>query len=55
MKAKQSMHQRDIPGKVIGGILDKMAEKSRETNDGHSTSMKGIANHIKVRLGLTSR
>lgn len=53
--AKQTMHQREIPGQVLGSMLDKMAEKSKETNDGNSTSMKGITNHIKMRLGITSR
>lgn len=44
-------------------MLDKLSEKSPEPsiqniskiNESHNRSTKGIANHIKMRLGLTSR
>jgi hypothetical protein len=51
-------------GQVIAtSMLDKIAEKSPEApnnnnskiNESHNRSTKGIANHIKMRLGLTSR
>jgi len=44
-------------------MLEKLREKSPEPsthnvskiNESHNRSTKGIANHIKMRLGLTSR